>query len=276
MAIYWVGDIQGCDAPLGQFMDQVDFSASRDRLYVLGDLVNRGPDSLHVLRRLSQLGNSVQCVLGNHDLHLLALNAGARKPSKSDTLQQVLTATDKESLLYWLRHQALAIYEEEVLMVHAGVLPQWSLADTLGLAQELQDILRGPNAQEFFMQMYGNEPNQWHDELTGMARWRCALNAFTRLRFCSPSGQMEFETKEGKAKAPAGYQAWFEIPQRKTAHITIAFGHWSTLGAVKRADVWALDTGCVWGGCLTGLRRDKPSDTPVRIEIKCPSYQTPF
>lgn len=257
-------------------MDQVDFSASRDRLYVLGDLVNRGPDSLQVLRRLSQLGNSVQCVLGNHDLHLLALNAGARKPSKSDTLQQVLTATDKESLLYWLRHQALAIYEEEVLMVHAGVLPQWSLADTLGLAQELQDILRGPNAQEFFMQMYGNEPNQWHDELTGMARWRCALNAFTRLRFCSPSGQMEFETKEGKAKAPAGYQAWFDIPQRKTAHITIAFGHWSTLGAVNRADVWALDTGCVWGGCLTGLRRDKPSDTPVRIAIKCPSYQTPF
>ncbi len=276
MAIYWIGDIQGCDAPLGQFMDQVDFSASRDRLYVLGDLVNRGPASLQVLRRLSKLDNSVQCVLGNHDLHLLALNAGAKKPGKSDTLQEVLTADDKEPLLNWLRYQALAIYQEDVLMVHAGVLPQWTLADTLGLAQELQDILRGPDATDFFMQMYGNEPSQWHAELTGMARWRCALNALTRIRFCSPSGQMEFETKEGAAKAPSGYLPWFEIPQRQTANITIAFGHWSTLGAVDRSDVWALDTGCVWGGCLTGLRRDKPTDKPLRIELKCPSYQSPF
>ena len=276
MAIYWVGDIQGCDAPLGQFMEQVDFSASRDRLYVLGDLVNRGPASLQVLRRLSKLQNSVQCVLGNHDMHLLALNAGAKKPGKTDTLNDVLAASDKEALLQWLRHQSLAIFQEEVLMVHAGVLPQWTLADTLGLANELQDILRGPDAHDFFMHMYGNEPAQWHDELNGMDRWRCALNAFTRLRFCSPSGQMEFETKEGAAKAPAGFLPWFEIPHRQTAQLTIAFGHWSTLGAVKRSDVWALDTGCVWGGCLTGLQRDTPSNMPVRIEIQCPSYQKPF
>jgi bis(5'-nucleosyl)-tetraphosphatase (symmetrical) len=276
MAIYWIGDIQGCDTPLGQFMDQVSFSASRDRLYVLGDLVNRGPASLQVLRRLQKLGSSVQCVLGNHDLHLLALNAGARKPGKSDTLNEILTSVDKEALLHWLSHQSMALYEEDVLMVHAGVLPQWTLQETLGLAQELQDILRGPDAQDFLMQMYGNEPSQWHAELTGMARWRCALNAFTRLRFCTPSGQMEFETKEGKAKAPEGFLPWFEVPHRKTADITIAFGHWSTLGAVDRTDIWALDTGCVWGGCLTALQRDQAINTPARIEIKCPSYQKPF
>ena len=276
MSIYWIGDIQGCDAPLGQFMDQVGFSASRDRLYVLGDLVNRGPASLQVLRRLQQLGHSVQCVLGNHDLHLLALNAGARKPSKSDTLNEVLTATDKDALLHWLSHQALAIYQEEVLMVHAGVLPQWSLQETLGLAKELEDVLRGKDAQDFLMQMYGNEPDLWHDELSGVPRLRCALNALTRLRFCSPLGQMEFKTKEGTAKAPVGYMPWFEVPDRKTKHLTIAFGHWSTLGAVNRSDVWALDTGCVWGGCLTGLQRNRPTDAPVRIEIECPSYQKPF
>ena len=276
MAIYWIGDIQGCDAPLGQFLEHVGFSASRDRLYVLGDLVNRGPASLQVLRRLKNLGSSVQCVLGNHDLHLLALNAGAKKPSKSDTLNDVLMADDKVGLLDWLRHQSLALYEEDVLMVHAGVLPQWSLEQTLALAHELQEILRGPEIQDFLMQMYGNEPSQWNDHLTGISRWRCALNAFTRLRFCSVSGNMEFETKEGAAKAPAGYLPWFDVPQRKTSQTTIAFGHWSTLGAVQRSDVWALDTGCVWGGCLTGLRRDRPDDKPIRIEIKCPSYQNPF
>ena len=161
-------------------------------------------------------------------------------------------------------------------MVHAGVLPQWSLEQTLALAHELQEILRGPEIQDFLMQMYGNEPSQWNDHLTGISRWRCALNAFTRLRFCSASGNMEFETKEGAAKAPAGYLPWFDVPQRKTSQTTIAFGHWSTLGAVQRSDVWALDTGCVWGGCLTGLRRDRPDDKPIRIEIKCPSYQNPF
>jgi bis(5'-nucleosyl)-tetraphosphatase (symmetrical) len=209
-------------------------------------------------------------------LHLLALNAGARKPSKSDTLNEVLTATDKDALLHWLSHQALALYQEEVLMVHAGVLPQWSLQETLGLAKELEDVLRGKDAQNFLMQMYGNEPDLWRDELSGVPRLRCALNALTRLRFCSPLGQMEFETKEGTAKAPAGYMPWFEVPDRKTRHITVAFGHWSTLGAVNRSDVWALDTGCVWGGCLTGLQRNRPRDAPVRIEIECPSYKKPF
>lgn len=276
MSVYWVGDIQGCDAPLGQLLDQVGFSVSRDRLYLLGDLVNRGPSSLEVLRRLYKMGSSVQCVLGNHDLHLLALANGARAPSTTDTLNDVLDAPDRENLLNWLQNQPLALYEENVLMVHAGVLPQWTLTQTLALSRELEDILRSDGSREFFHNMYGNEPSQWHEGLQGMDRWRCALNAFTRLRFCSPSGLMEFKTKEGSAKAPEGYMPWFEIPNRKTADITIAFGHWSTLGAVNRSDVWALDTGCVWGGCLTALQRDHSNDTTKRIEVKCPSYQTPF
>lgn len=276
MSVYWVGDIQGCDEPLGRLLDQVGFSASRDRLYVLGDLVNRGPDSLAVLRRLQSMGESVQCVLGNHDLHLLAIAAGAKSMGKMDTLDEILQAPDKIELLHWLQHQAIAIFEENVLMVHAGVLPQWSLTETLTLARELEDILQSNASAEFFMNMYGNEPAQWTPDLKGMDRWRCALNAFTRLRFCSLTGAMEFETKEGSAKAPEGFMPWFEVPHRQTADTTIAFGHWSTLGAVARSDVWALDTGCVWGGCLTGLQRDLVSHAPQRIEIKCASYQTPF
>ena len=276
MSVYWVGDIQGCDAPLGQLLDQVGFSASRDRLYVLGDLVNRGPDSLAVLRRLSKLGSSVRCVLGNHDMHLLAIAAGARAPHRNDTLNDVLFAPDKVDLLQWLRLQSFAIYEENVLMVHAGVLPQWTLAETLALARELEDILQSDASSDFFMNMYGNEPPLWEPHLQGIARWRSTLNAFTRLRFCSPSGLLEFETKESSAQAPAGYMPWFDVPGRKTANTLIAFGHWSTLGAVARKDVWALDTGCVWGGCLTALQRDQVNDTPRHIEIKCPSYQKPF
>ena len=276
MSVYWVGDLQGCDAPLGQLLDQVGFSPSRDHLYVLGDLVNRGPSSLLVLKRLIQLGGSVECVLGNHDLHLLALAAGARQPSRTDTLDDILSAPNKHELLEWLRHQPIAIYKEEVLMVHAGVLPQWTLSHVLELAHEIEAVLRGPDATEFFMNMYGNEPPLWEPHLQGIARWRSTLNAFTRLRFCSPSGLLEFETKESSAQAPAGFMPWFDVPGRKTANTIIAFGHWSTLGAVARKDVWALDTGCVWGGCLTALQRDQVSDTPRHIEIKCPSYQKPF
>jgi bis(5'-nucleosyl)-tetraphosphatase (symmetrical) len=276
MSIYWVGDIQGCDEPLGRLLDHVAFSPSRDRLYVLGDLVNRGPSSLEVLRRLAQMGQSVKCVLGNHDLHLLALDAGARKPSHADTLNAVLCAPDKAHLLHWLGHQSLALFEEQVLMVHAGVLPQWTVTETLELASAIESTLQGPDAHDFYRVMYGNEPAQWSSELQGTERLRCALNALTRIRFCSETGLMEFKTKEASAKSPAGFMPWFDLPGRKTANTHIAFGHWSTLGAVSRHDVWALDTGCVWGGCLTALQRDQASDLPRRIEMKCSSYQTPF
>ena len=276
MSVYWVGDLQGCDEPLGHLLEEIGFSPSRDRLYVLGDLVNRGPSSLAVLRRLFKMGGSVECVLGNHDLHLLALASGARQPSRTDTLNEILKATDKQSLLDWLQHQALAIFKEDVLMVHAGVLPQWSLSTTLELANEIEQVLRGPDASEFLMNMYGNEPAQWHPSLKGLDRLRCALNAFTRLRFCSLTGHMEFKVKENSAKAPEGYMPWFEVPGRQTMGTRIAFGHWSTLGAVSRTDIWAMDTGCVWGVCLTAIQRDSVSEKPRKIEIKCPPYQTPF
>ncbi len=276
MSVYWVGDLQGCDEPLGRLLDDIGFSPSRDRLYILGDLVNRGPSSLAVLRRLSKMGGSVECVLGNHDLHLLALAAGARQPSRTDTLTEILEAPDRPSLLEWLLHQPLAIFKEDVLMVHAGVLPQWTLQTTLELATEIEGVLRGPDACEFFMNMYGNEPGQWHPSLKGLDRLRCALNAFTRLRFCTSSGLMDFKVKENSAKAPPGYMPWFEVPGRQTLGTRIAFGHWSTLGAVSRTDIWALDTGCVWGGCLTAMQRDTVLSTPRKIEIKCPPYQTPF
>jgi bis(5'-nucleosyl)-tetraphosphatase (symmetrical) len=276
MSVYWVGDLQGCDEPLGRLLDEVGFSPSRDRLFVLGDLVNRGPSSLAVLKRLSKMGNSIECVLGNHDMHLLALAAGARQPSRTDTLTEILEAPDRHALLNWLQHQSLALYKEDVLMVHAGVLPQWTLQTTLELASEIEAVLRGPDATEFFMNMYGNEPAQWAPDLKGWDRLRCALNAFTRLRFCATSGQMEFKVKENSAQAPEGYMPWFEVPARQTAGTRIAFGHWSTLGAVSRADIWAMDTGCVWGGCLTALQRDTVDATPRSIEIKCPPYQTPF
>ncbi len=276
MSVYWVGDLQGCDAPLGQLLDQIGFSPSRDHLYVLGDLVNRGPSSLSVLKRLIQLGTSVECVLGNHDLHLLALAAGARKPSQTDTLDDILNADNQHEILDWLRHQPIAIYKHAVLMVHAGVLPQWTLDTVLELAKDIEKVLRGPDAPEFFMHMYGNEPAQWHPNLKGLDRLRCSLNAFTRLRFCSENGLMEFKTKENSAQAPEGFLPWFDIPNRKTIGTQIAFGHWSTLGAVDRDHIWALDTGCVWGGCLTAIQRNTTDDLPRKIQIKCPPYQTPF
>jgi len=249
MSVYWVGDLQGCDEPLGQLLDQVAFSTSRDRLYVLGDLVNRGPSSLAVLRRLSKMGSSVECVLGNHDLHLLALAAGARQPSRTDTLQDVLEASDRHTLLDWLQNQAIALFKEDVLMVHAGVLPQWSLSTTLELAHEIESVLRGPDAAEFFMNMYGNEPAQWHPSLKGMDRLRCALNAFTRLRFCSATGHMDFKVKENSAKAPEGYamvrsspspnhwhknRIWTLVhPRRRESKRHLGHGHGLCLGRMS-------------------------------------------
>lgn len=274
MSVYWVGDVQGCDAPLGRLLDEIDFSPSRDALYVLGDLVNRGPASAQVLRRLMAMGSSVQCVLGNHDLHLLAVAAGAGRLKPMDTLDGILQADDRPALLAWLRHQRMAIWEYGVLMVHAGVLPSWTVMQTLALAAEVESVLRGPDLSEFLHQMYGNEPTVWRDDLGGVARLRVIVNALTRLRFCSAEGVMEFAAKEGADAAPAGFMPWFDVPGRKTADVTVAFGHWSTLGQLQRHDVWALDTGCVWGGCLSAMRQ---GDNGQRewIQVKCEQAQKP-
>jgi bis(5'-nucleosyl)-tetraphosphatase (symmetrical) len=274
MAVYWVGDVQGCDAPLGRLLEEVDFSPSRDALYVLGDLVNRGPSSEQVLRRLMALGNAVQCVLGNHDLHLLAVAAGAGRLKPMDTLEGILQAADRPALLDWLRHQRMAIWEHGVLMVHAGVLPSWSVAQTLALASEAEALLRGPDLNDFLHQMYGNEPAAWRDDLTGVGRLRVIVNALTRLRFCSAAGEMEFASKEGAGAAPAGFMPWFDVPGRQTADVAVAFGHWSTLGLLKRDDVWALDTGCVWGGCLSAMRLG-PDGQRELIQVKCEQAQRP-
>lgn len=275
MTVYWVGDVQGCDAALGRLLDRVDFSVSRDTLVVLGDLVNRGPASEQVLRRLMTMGTSAQCVLGNHDLHWLAVAAGAGHPKPMDTLGGLLQAPDRQALLDWLRQQRMAIWGHGVLSVHAGVLPSWTLAQTLSLAAEVESVLRGPDVNDFLHQMYGNTPTAWRDDLSGVDRLRVVVNALTRLRFCSADGEMEFATKEGADAAPVGFMPWFDVPGRRTREMTVAFGHWSTLGLLHRQDVWAMDTGCVWGGCLSAMRLGADGQGEV-IQVKCEPAQKPF
>jgi bis(5'-nucleosyl)-tetraphosphatase (symmetrical) len=274
MAVYLIGDVQGCDEALGRLLHTIDFSPSRDTLYLLGDLVNRGPDSLAVLRRLQALQGSARCVLGNHDLHALAVAAGVRRPSRMDTLQDLLLASDRGPLLNWLRQQALALQAHGVLMVHAGVLPQWSAAETLAHAAELEQVLRGSAAADFLAQMYGNEPVRWSPHLQGLPRLRVIVNALTRLRFCTTDGTMEFDTKEGAHGAPEGFMPWFDVPQRRTAGDVVAFGHWSTLGWLDRPNVIALDSGCVWGGCLSALRLQDGGRHEL-LQVRCPQAQVP-
>ena len=261
MALYMIGDVQGCHVPLQRLLQHIDFSPSQDTLYLLGDLVNRGPDSLGVLRHLAQLGNAAQCLLGNHDLHLLAMWGGVRQPGRRDTAQAVLQAPDAADLMDWLRHRALAIHAHGWLMVHAGVLPAWDIRQTLALAGEVEAALRGPNLKGFLTTMYGNAPDRWNEQLQGPDRLRVIVNALTRLRFCTADGQMEFGSSESVGAGPAGYLPWFDVPGRASAGTPIAFGHWSTLSRGKnmaditlRHNTLPLDTGCVWGGCLTAAR----------------------
>ena len=275
MALYLIGDVQGCDAPLARLLEKIAFSPSRDTLYLLGDLVNRGPASASVLRRVIGYGDAAKSLLGNHDLSLLAVADGRRAPHRNDTMDSVLLAHDRDALLDWLRHQRMAIHAHGVLMVHGGVLPQWDVPQTLALAGEVEAVLRGRALGEFLAQMYGNEPARWDDALQGAARLRVIVNALTRLRFCTPDGVMDLKASGGLADAPAGYLPWFDVPGRKTAGATIAFGHWSTLGYVRRRDIIALDTGCVWGGCLSALRLDPQGGQHELIQVECEQAQAP-
>jgi bis(5'-nucleosyl)-tetraphosphatase (symmetrical) len=268
-----LGDIQGCDAALQSWIQRVGFSPSRDSLTVLGDLVNRGPDSLSVLRRLKAMGASASAVLGNHDLHLLAVAAGARQPGKGDTLDAVLAAPDRVDLLDWLRSQPLACEREGWLCVHAGVVPSWTAAQTLALADEVSTMLQGPSHQDFLLAMYGNEPLRWRDELTDVARWRAIVNVLTRIRFCRDDDTLDLHTKEGADAAPPGFAPWFDIPTRRTIDTPIAFGHWSTLGLISRPKLLALDTGCVWGGALTAVRVD--GGRREVMQVPCVQSQRP-
>ena len=279
MAIYCIGDIQGCDSALGRLLDTIGFSASRDTVYLLGDLVNRGPDSAAVLRRSMRHGDAIRCLLGNHDLHLLAAAAGARKPSRRDTLATVLDAPDREALLAWVRQQPLARAHthagQTLLMVHAGVLPAWSAADTLAYADEVQAVLRSPELPAFLQAMYGNTPDRWSDSLTGTDRLRVIVNALTRLRFCSADGVMDFESTESASAAPPGLMPWFDVPGRRTAGTVMAFGHWSTLGWLNRSDLLGLDTGCVWGGCLSAVRFGATLADRELLQVHCEQAQAP-
>jgi len=268
-----MGDVQGCCDALERLLAKIDFSASRDRLHVLGDLVNRGPQSLATLRRLRGLGAAATCLLGNHDLHLLAVAHGVRPQHKSDTLADILEATDRQAWLDWLRQRRMAVFEHGWLMVHAGVVPQWDRATTLQLAAEVEQQLRGPDLGAFLRVMYGNEPSRWSDTLAGHERLRFAVNVLTRIRFVAADGTLELKSKEGASGAPPGRVAWFDAPERRTTDTPIAFGHWSTLGLVNRPDLLALDTGCVWGGQLTAVRIDGGRREVIQVE--CEQAQRP-
>lgn len=254
--IYLLGDVQGCCDALDRMLAKVDFSPSRDRLYVLGDLVNRGPRSLDVLRRLEGFGESAVSLLGNHDLHLLAVAHGVGGQHRGDTLDTILDSPERDRWIAWLRQQRMAVQAHGWLMVHAGVVPQWDAEKALALAAEVEAHLRSDELHDFLKVMYGNEPSQWREDLRGHDRLRFTINVLTRLRFCTADGRLDLMTKDGVGSAPEGYYPWFAVPGRKTAGVPIACGHWSTLGLVERTDLLAIDTGCVWGGHLTAVRID--------------------
>ena len=245
-----IGDLQGCAASLEELLAKID---ERARLVFVGDLVNRGPDSLATLRRVRALGERCIALLGNHDLHLLAVAAGIRPAHDDDTLQGILDAPDAGELIDWVRARPLAHLQDGALFVHAGVLPQWSVSQTMVLAHEVEERLRAPDYRAFLTTMYGNRPLQWSDSLTGSDRLRCILNALTRLRFVSLNGTMDLKLKGSMHSAPAGWLPWFDHPQRASRSTTIIFGHWSTLGLMLREDAIGIDTGCVWGGKLTAI-----------------------
>ena len=270
---YLIGDVQGCDAALGRLLDEIGFSPSRDVIVLLGDLVNRGPDSLAVLRRLRGYGASARCLLGNHDLHLLAVANGVRRPHRSDTLDGILQAPDRDAWLDWLRTRQLALRHAGWLCVHAGVVPAWSADETLALAAEVEALLAGPDLGDFLQVMYGNQPARWDQALHGPDRWRHVVNVLTRIRFCAADGTLEFATKDGAAAAPPGFAPWFDHPHRRTAGTPVAFGHWSTLGLMARPDLLALDTGCLWGGSLTAVRVD--GGRREVVQVACPQAQRP-
>jgi bis(5'-nucleosyl)-tetraphosphatase (symmetrical) len=270
MATYAIGDIQGCHDELCRLLDELRFDPGRDKLWLVGDLVNRGPDSLKVLRFVRDLGERAVAVLGNHDLHLLALGAGNMKYASKSNLHEVLEAPDRDELLHWLRHRPLMHYDPKkgFALVHAGLAPQWDLPTALSCAEEVAAALRGPDYAAFLHDMYGNEPGRWSDGLAGMDRLRFITNCLTRLRYCTEDGVLAL-----REKGPPGSQGepclpWFQVPSRATRGERIIFGHWSTLGYWAGDGVWGLDSGCLWGGQLTAIRvrRKKP---PRAVSVAC-------
>ena len=281
MNTYVIGDLQGCHQQTLALLDriaQAEAGAAAPTILFAGDLINRGPDSLATLRHVRALAEAsdgrVNSVLGNHDLHLLAVAYGIRPEHKSDTLAEILSAPDRDELIDWLRRRPLIIKAtvngDEHLLVHAGVLPQWTATEALALAGEVEAMLRGPDLAGFLQQMYGNQPDAWSDDLRGAERLRCIINAMTRLRFCTAGGVMDFKMKEsGKADAGSGLMPWFDVPGRRTQGDTVVFGHWSALGLTMQPNLLGLDTGCVWGGQLSAVRlQDR-----ALLQVACPAFQ---
>ena len=254
MATYAVGDMQGCCAELRQMLERIRFDPQSDQLWLVGDLVNRGPDSLGVLRLVKSLGEAAITVLGNHDLHLLAVAEGVAELHRSDTFDEILNAPDRDELMAWLRNQRLLHVENNFVLVHAGLLPGWSVAQAQLLAREAEAALRGEHYHQFLTHMYGNQPDHWDDNLSGYQRLRVITNAFTRMRICTLRGEMEFKFKGEVQDVPDGYLPWFEVPGRASAEATVVCGHWSALGLKVTPGVIALDTGCLWGGALSAVR----------------------
>ena len=274
--IFAVGDIQGCTPSLKKLVSKLP---PKSKAIFLGDLVNRGPDSLGSLRFLKRLQEKgrIECILGNHDLHLLAIDAGIRKPRGLDTVDKILAAPDRKELIHWLRNRPLALNHGKILAVHAGVLPQWTIDQTIEYAQEVEKALRKKTYKDFLGNMYGNTPTKWSNSLKGYERLRVITNALTRLRFCTPTGRMEFISKEGLKAGPKGYMPWFMVPKRKTQDALVYFGHWSTLGLLKRSNVICLDTGCVWGGKLSALEIPESGKSARKLQlIQVPGYDHPL
>ena len=265
MATYAIGDVQGCHDELQRLLKKVRFDEGRDFLWFVGDLVNRGPRSLEVLRFVRGLGERAITVLGNHDLHLVTQYEGAERRRKDDTFEDVLHAPDARQLVDWVRSRPMMHVHGGYAMVHAGLLPQWSIRKALGLAREVEAALSGPGYREFMRNMYGSAPDRWSDSLTGWDRLRVIVNAMTRMRFCAADGQMEFRAKG--TQPPAGFQPWFELRPREKA-VLIA-GHWSTLGLKTGPRLALLDSGCVWGGSLSAMRLE---DRKV-FQVRCKGYQ---
>lgn len=271
--IWMIGDVQGCCSSLDRLLSHPQIAEDPEaRLWFAGDLVNRGPESLATIRYLMQIRERSVIVLGNHDLHLLAVAAGVRAPGKSDTLREILTAPDAGEIIEWVRHQKLAHFENNHLLVHAGVLPKWDVKKTLSLAGEVEKALQGKNWQRAIQKMYGNEPTQWKEDHSGGKRLRVIVNALTRLRMCTPKGQMALAIKSSPGDHHEGLVPWFDAPNRATRDVTVVFGHWSTLGLLVRPDVICLDTGCVWGGHLTAMRQSDRS----MIQIPCHQSMDPL
>ncbi len=274
MAVYAIGDVQGCYDELMALLALICFDPAKDRLWLTGDLVNRGPASLQTLRAVRELGESTVTVLGNHDLHLLAVAEGSAPFHKSDTLDEILNAPDRDELLAWLRQQPL-MHHDAILnrtLVHAGLPPQWDLIKAQACAKEVETVLRGDDYAEFFQHMYGNTPDVWSDDLTGWDRLRFIANSFTRLRYCDPQGRFDFHAKGAPGTQLAGLLPWFEVVNRRSENLRVVFGHWSTLGLRSDQKIVSLDTGCLWGGQLTAIKLDGEQKV---FCIECTGYQQP-